>query len=587
MSVVEFAQIYLFSLVFLTGLWANFDVSFWPAVLLLAALPSILRRFDHEKTNYSRLLSSKNILFEKKHFLLSLLLGLPALLQAVFVNVGETPFSGDHHYHLDATRHIFSFYGNSAWIIAVLGLLFLFHKKGSRISYFPLAILVLWGASYFIEPPIEVARYPGGFYFLTLPMVLVQKIFFVIPPLFVVNVTNAISIFLYLWVLRPWIFKRQVDAAAIFITLAFYWQKDVVYYSASSYLEPWSLVAALISIEALLTQDKRDWLACWCIGAGAMIKEQIIIFLPFVWLASFATSFKKPKTELPRALAHGLISGIPFLIYYSSRKNLGIWRKVDLLGFTESFTKERLLLFLARQAEQFGHFYILAIVGIFVFLGYYRAKNKKAYPLLLMATLAQGYIFFADKLTATFAYEGYPRFHLQIYALLTMLSLPFFLNVKNKRLLLPLFIVVAVLQLGPTLNLLDVSLLHRWKLVQFEHRDSPQYYPYEEITRKAANDGLLKTGDEIKVNNPSPEHRTLEIERMDPKLWRQYRWTQLNAWECACGGTRAILQPVFLPVRKPVANYESALSCVSELKKHCEKWEEVTVDGKTWALLAK
>ncbi len=99
-----------------------------------------------------------------------------------------------------------------------------------------------------IAPP-SAARYPSSGYFVEIPLrLLVTGKGFGDPSLFVDRISMALSVPVWLFILRPLAVRRWPDLAILPFALCYFWQKDIVYWTASVDLEPWSIVLVMVAV---------------------------------------------------------------------------------------------------------------------------------------------------------------------------------------------------------------------------------------------------------------------------------------------------------------------------------------------------
>lgn len=222
------------------------------------------------------------------------------------------PFVGDHDYQLFASRHALEFWRVRGWVL--FGILLGLAKvpRLRRSGAWPLLALgglLAW--SFWVEPSPYFARYPGAFYLLAAPLNAVAQFMRWASPLDANRLTNALGLPVWLFLLRPLVVKRWPDVGALAFCLFFFWQKDVVYYFTSTYLEPWCIVFVLLAAEILLTRPaEQGWLACLLTGTAAAFKEQGILVLPFAWLAA-TISLPRGAGRLRRVVP-AIVSALPF-----------------------------------------------------------------------------------------------------------------------------------------------------------------------------------------------------------------------------------------------------------------------------------
>lgn len=585
MSQTKFFKLYLFLAVFVTGLWAELDRANFLMVIILAALPIVFEKWSPLATHQINILKI-DFLFSKFHFWGCLLLSFPALVLALLNAQGEIPFSGDHSYHIQAAYRVFSFWGNYGWIFVTLILLRQFYKKVDWQYKYVLTIFILYALSHLVKAPEAVARYPGLFYFLTSPLLALQRITEFFPPVLVLGLTNAASIFIYLWWLRPKLFGTKLDWQAALLAVVFFWQSDVVYYSASNYLEPWSLVCVFIALEAVIKNDRRSYLPLLAIGAGSLIKEPTILFLPFVWLAQIKL---KPfhRESFVAHVFYGIFAALPFLLYYSVRRDFAIWRTYTPMGLEEMWSAARFQRILNLfPAERMNFDYaIVAMLGLLIVSLLILSRQRHIVALIFSVAALQWLLFFSDRLTLVGQYEGYFRFYMQIFAAIS--SLIFFLeNHKWKKHMPAMVVLVGLFQTVKMSPIFSAAHKEKWALNQFEHTDCPQYYPYKSLIQSAVQQKIITSGDTMLVNSPTTEHRADIMHRMNKDLWANYRWINKDTWQCQCVGQEKIIMPIFIDNRRPHFDHDRAQACLEELQATCPKQTSITTkDGVLWGFL--
>src|SRR6266850_5561321 len=99
-----------------------------------------------------------------------------------------------------------------------------------------------------------------------------------------------------------------------------FWQKDVVYYFSSGYLEPWAIVLLLTAGEHLVRFDSAMiWKPLLLLGAAAMIKEHVIISLPVV--ALFYFPIRSSWQERLRYIVIVAVAVSPFTLFFFLRRS--------------------------------------------------------------------------------------------------------------------------------------------------------------------------------------------------------------------------------------------------------------------------
>jgi hypothetical protein len=188
--------------------------------------------------------------------------------------------------------------------------------RSSRLAalFFATAAFVIWGLC---EATIFL-RYPGGGYFAAVPF---------LGPAFLLHnvelagrVANVAAPIVWLFALRPWLIGRWPDLRVLPFAVLLFWQKDVIYYFDSVYLEPWAVVFCLLAVEILISRGSRGAsVACLLAGAAAVVKEPYVLALPLFWLAG--APWRKPMSEVLALTGSAFAAGIPFLIYFGAHNS--------------------------------------------------------------------------------------------------------------------------------------------------------------------------------------------------------------------------------------------------------------------------
>ena len=150
-------------------------------------------------------------------------------------------------------------------------------------------VLIAIGTGYFLSAPWAAIRYPGGVYFFSLPLIVLATAMEWASPLNAQRLTNVLAILAWLLLLRPLLLNRRPNAGALLFGSLFFFHKDVVYYFSTAYLEPWGVMVGALTVEYLFLSERdfKPWVPCLLVGAGAAFKENVILMLPFVWLAAY------------------------------------------------------------------------------------------------------------------------------------------------------------------------------------------------------------------------------------------------------------------------------------------------------------
>lgn len=441
-----------------------------------------------------RLPSALNFALRPRLSALSLLIGLticwPSLLWLVGTAGEEFPFTGDHDTHMGYARAATRFWSLRLLpLLAIVWLLLRQRRKTGKISLhtglfaaIALAILGLW-------PWAEMAwayRYPAVGQLLIFPIKSWSWWLQLPQPLLANRIGQWLSLPIWLFVLRPRLLGRLPDLPVLALGLAVYWQKDVVLYATSPYLEPWALVFCLLAAEWLLSRPREQaWLAWLLIGLAALVKEQAILLLPFAVLASGRALWQQP-------LAHArvlLAAALPFALYWAARTGSGVWRQAKPASWAEIWTDQRLHTFMARVELQFGWLLPVLLLIVAVLLCDAWKRRSWLVPLLLAAAMFQIFFFFSDQISLPWA--GYPRFHLVPLALITagVLALRH-ATLPQRAIVCTLAIAAATANVRTGLPTMSEALQRPEEARNFiEHSDSPLYFPVRSLLQRASQAG--------------------------------------------------------------------------------------------------
>lgn len=522
---------------------------------------------------------------------LSLLIGLticlPSLLWLVNTASEEFPFTGDHDSQMGYARDATRFWSLRLLPLAAMVWLLLRQRKQSGkislksalLAALALALLGLW-------PWAEMTwayRYPAVGQLLIFPIKSWSWWLQLPQPLLANRIGQWLSLPIWLFVLRPRLLGRWPDLAVLALGLLFYWQKDVVLYVTSPYLEPWALVLCLLAVEWLITRPKEQaWLAWLLIGLAALLKEQAILLLPFAVLAAGWELLRQP-------LAHArvlLAAALPFALYWAARTGSGVWRQAKPATWAEIWTDQRLQTFVNRVELQLG--WLLPVLLLLVGLLLLHAWKRRSWlvPLLLTAALFQMLFFFSDQISLPWA--GYPRFHLLPLALIGAGLLGLQHTSLRDRLTLS-----AVALLAATANTVTgwpavaEATQRPQELRNFiEHSDSPLYFPVRSLLQQAADIGqpvgklVLHHG----IGHVAPGYSMHAILGAYPEFRFELREGDLSDCVCRDAQESVMLAAILfshlgqtLPQR-PVIEGETQ-HCLAQLHATCRTVNEHRIDG--------
>jgi hypothetical protein len=315
----------------------------------------------------------------------------------------EFGFTGDEGYHLGTARAFtvyFSFGYGGVFLAAVIAVYGVLAYRRYRFAA-SVAIAGLIVASYFLPANRLFGRYPAGFYLIAMPLNMLFEALHSPHPQTANHIVNALSLPMWLFVLRPLIIGRWPDWRVLIVALLVYFQPPALTLIVSSMLEPWAVVFALLSLEALvvLPVDRR-WLAVALCAIAICFKETMILLLPPIWiLACVEWRNRRPRLR-PGSIALGAAAVAPFVVYYAIRKQMTTARGYAF-GGTALFTHARAIEWLSNARGQIG-------VGGMITVAMAGVLSITSAPLLVATAVAAAVFFLADAISVP--WTGYSRF---------------------------------------------------------------------------------------------------------------------------------------------------------------------------------
>jgi hypothetical protein len=371
-------------------------------------------------------------------------------------------------------------------IAAVTGLLY---RRWRTIALgFAIVAVVAWGCA---EATIFL-RYPGARYLIDLPF---------LGPAVALNdlelagrLSNVSAALCWLCVLRPWLIGYWPDLRILPVALLLFWQKDVIYYFDSVYLEPWGVVLSLLAVEVLIEKGRDGAaMACLLIGAAATVKEPFILALPLMWLAG--APWRSTWREFVRLSAAAVAAGMPFVLYFAARgsvdlADIGANRSVHFAVSTQSLAH-----YVAEFAKQLAYAFpgtdgLLAIAALLVILVMLWVHSERRFVLacVLGAGCLIAMMFVLDVSSQRWA--GYFRF--------LMYSLPFLTGgvmllsqTVRPRLALGIATLVLLLQAPSAYTVVARAAGPSTGRNFVEHYDAPIVFPIKTLTAEARRVGVL------------------------------------------------------------------------------------------------
>jgi hypothetical protein len=513
---------------------------------------------------------------------LALAVAAPAFVYLIATWRQEFPTSGDQFLHNGYALEAFAFWWPwpFAAALAAMAATILALRRNPRSPLPLIGFVILAGLSLCAFRGGFAGRYPALLHFFSIPFR------FLIPaptPIAVERLVNVLSIPIWLMILRPKFLGRGVDLSAILGGTLLFWQKDVIYYVTSGYLEAWAIVLLLTAGEHLVRFGRQAiWRPLLLLGTAALIKDQAIITLPLVVLAFF------PKQERLRYLATVAAAVTPFALY-AVHPMANVWRGSSYVSVAQAFGSHAVQ-WGERVALQFGAALPVAAVAVGALL-VLALRNRGAAVLLAAAALDATIFFFA---AAQQHWPGYPRTNLipLAYAALALGVL-----VERRRTVgVAAVVLTAALNAVPLASFMTSAFGPSDGRNFFEHKDSPIFYPIAEVLAKQT---LVAPDQTIEILNNGKRvwsfyYPGLFVEEY-PALSARYR-VRVGSFRdmpqrCACSGDVAKLA-VFvrftnlgatLPAR--TALEKEGAACRAAMEASCLRRTVVTHDGSPVAML--
>lgn len=501
----------------------------------------------------------------------------------------EFPFNGDHFHHLTMGRLAREFWSEQlVWVALFAAAVWLIRRLGIR-PWAALAFAGLFAWSFAAEAPPFAARYPATQYLLDLPLQGITTARHWPNELDAHRITNAVSVIGWLFVLRPLIVRRWPELAIVPFALFYYWQCDSVYYTASPYLEPWAIALVLVALELLYSDlPSRSWLPVLLVGAAAGIKEQAIVIVPWVALATLAMI---PRTRRAWAAAtlNGLLAILPFAIYLKTLRS-EVARTFQFAPWDRIASSDRVEEFGARLIYQFGVLGIALLIGSLATAGYlaWRTPKRRWLTLCLAGAAAtQLAFFYLDK--ASVPFTGYSRFHLFTLVLLGAAAwLPDRALRESPRarpIAIAAAIAIGVAQLPPLAHTLALATKPAPARNHFEWEDCPLYFPLRSLIRQGQAD--LTSDQPIVLRSLSPE--LFGDPATFDRALAKWKFIYAPVADCTCRReTWALLVRVPFAANNRQADADRPLApdlerCLAEMRASYRHFYDRSIDGRPTA----
>lgn len=445
-----------------------------------------------------------------------LLLASPVFIYLFLTWNQEFPFIGDHDFHLSQSYTSEIFWINFKWQTLLLLFSFVIAIRLKSVKYWiPLAgIMLIWWSRYDTLPWHQIShafyvRYPALARFFSVPFMYIAILTDSDKMYNFSRILNLFSLFLWMIFLRPFFLKRKIDASFALFALFFLFQSNVIYYFNTNYLEPLASILLLLAVESLFVfrQSNGYVAACLLVGSAAMVKEQAILVLPWVWLAG------KPWTWRDRQWVRGIIVGtssvLPFFIYYLVRaQRMDSARNFKLITVDQWIDPERYITLFGRLGYHLGG-YGIAAMSLMLILSVIAVFENKEYRAAILCTLGaaltQIVFFFADANSS--GYLGYFRFAFLAVALIAGIILSVDLSIRKSMYFLKY--VSLFLFFAASYNLLSFFKgIYEGDMNRnfIEHSDAPIFLPISKLIEKAESQHLLRKGDHVYITDNTGYH---------------------------------------------------------------------------------
>lgn len=438
----------------------------------------------------------------------------------------EFGFSGDEGYHLSATRAFALYFMRAGPMLAVIVAMFavLAFRRFRYAS--TVGVAALLAASYALPASPLFGRYPAAFYLLATPL---NVLFDVVhsPYRYSANhVVNTLSLPAWLFVLRPLIIGRWPDWRVLPVALLVYLQSSALVYLGSPMLEPWAIVFALLSMEAIVAlEPDRRWIAVPLCLAAICFKETMVLLLPTVWLLACVEWRGWRPALRPGSIALGIAASTPFLVYYAVRTQLTLPRGHALDADGAVWVQVRLVDWLGYVRAQVGLGSIIAAAAAIVL-------TVAAAPLWSATALAIAVFFFGDPISVP--WTGYSRF--VAYSLLAVCGAVFATIYRRdlaRRSLMAICAAIALLQLPGTLATFALDFRPDHERNSLEWHGALIRMPIRSLASRIPT---VPGGDQVRrLRVTAFATDLISLPVAYPDVARRYAFTNsLGSWDCSC-----------------------------------------------------
>jgi hypothetical protein len=591
--VASWLKAYLLLALLLTSLWTQLDALRWGAVPLVALIIALELRpawfvpGGPEAVAPIEPLGER--LFPPGPTWLNVAIGasiwLPVLLHVMLTSGEEFPFGGDEGYEFSATRSYALLLRQTlpyviVWAVLLFGIIgrFLPHL---RWTVFLLGLLAL---SYRFPPHVVVARYPAAFYFLATPLNVIGEVVGWRRPFVANHVVNAMSIPVWLFVLRPILLRKWPDWTILPLGVFFFYQKETLqFFGGGSAIEPWAIMFLCLAVEALIVlPDAGGWLALMLVGCSFMTKEPGVFVFPMVWLV--AASASKRPSDVARHVASGLAIVAPFAVYYVVRRQAAIHRTVGFGGDQHVFTSARVHEWADRVAAQFGPtgLVVVVLLALYGVAGWGllrgRSRDRRVHLGLVITAAALLLFYFSDELSVPFT--AYARFMLHPLVLMGLLLVPLarvLLERRGPSAVVLTAVAIVTLQAVPLVRTLALDRAPDFARNSLEWREIPVFFPVRELISRMSTRPDAAAVQSVRLLGIGIDPIVAPVAYPDlNRRWPIHSEVLRSPTDCRCrSSTEAVLVGIEFrsgvaldfPMNKAV--FDAARSCVEQVRMTC------------------
>ena len=447
----------------------------------------------------------------------------------------EFGFGGDEGYHLSATRAFAIYFMRAGPLLAVVVVVFgvLTFKKVRFAS--TIGVAGLMAASYALPESALFGRYPTAFYLIATPLNVVFDVIHSPYPYSANHLVNTLSVPIWLFALRPFIIGRWPDWRVMPMALLIYLQPPALTFLSSPMLEPWAIVFALLSMEAIVAlEPDRRWIAVPLCVVAICFKETMVLLLPTVWLLACVEWRGARPTLRSGSIALGIAAIAPFLVYYAVRTQLTPPRGFGLDGSAPVWTQARVIEWIANARAQVGIGSLIVAAGAIV-------ATAAFAPLWIATAFAIALFFFADPISVP--WTGYSRF--VAHSLLAVSGAVFVVIYRRnvtRRTLIAACALIAGLQLPMTLTTFAVDFKPDYERNSLEWRGGLIRMPIRSLARRIPG---TPGGDQVtRLRVTAFATDLISLPVAYPDLATRYQLTS-SASDCSCGSNDEAVIVVF------------------------------------------